>query len=94
MCFPSYVSKLAQAGGYYHYFIKDVTALLEYFDLEWILGARNWLLDNSWQLPECKVDGSMGSVSSHKVIFEKNDNNGHAIQVPRHNSHEEQETTV
>ena len=31
--------------------ITEVTALLDYFDLEWILKAC-WLLNNSWQLPQ------------------------------------------
>jgi len=34
----------------------------------------------------------MGSVPSQEVIFEKNDNNGHAMQVPRHDVCEERET--
>jgi len=71
-----------------------VTALLEYFNLEW----QEPLLDNIWQLPEsfflcvfkqCKVDGSMGSAPSQEVIFEKNDNNEHVMRVPRQDACEE-----
>ena len=63
MWFPSYVLKLVQTGVII--VIKDVTALLEYFDLKEILRARNRLLVAGSHcgfhcvFVQCKVDGAM-----------------------------------